>query len=181
LSLDEYRKACEAEAKEIVDALPSWGLCSVVDIGCGIGGVTAALGCQDRLLLIDRDHCGKVYYGYREQAAFYNSLSLAEQCVSRECPDAAVTAFAATDDRRIPWDDSEATLVLSTLAIGFHEPWEGYRPEILRVLASDGCLVLDVRRGTGQIESLLASFAALRCIHEREKYQRVLCEGPLLP
>jgi hypothetical protein len=78
------------------------------------------------------------------------------------------------DGAALKLEDGTVDAVISTLALGFHFPWTTYRDEILRVLRGEGVLILDVRRGTDQLESLLESFDEVAVIARGTKHQRLV-------
>jgi SAM-dependent methyltransferase len=132
---------------------------SVLDIGCGLGGIDILLHRHyapdsPRLTLLDRDGVSPdVFYGYEDDAAHYTSLADARRLLEENgVPPADITTCDA--DR----DGYPATgrfdLVISLISWGFHYPIETYLDDVERTLAPGGTVILDVRGGAASVEAL---------------------------
>lgn len=83
-----YEQDLRREMEAIQEILPE--RCDrVMDIGCGLAGIDillgrhyAARGQTPRFTLVDRTHSShEIYYGFKNEAAFYNSLLLTQRMV----------------------------------------------------------------------------------------------------
>ena len=86
--------------------------------------------------------------------------------------DSAITTQEATTDNRIPFGSSFG-LIISLISWGFHYPVTTYLSEAARVLASDGSVILDVRKGTNGLRELRSQFSDVRVISEKPKFLRL--------
>lgn len=70
---------------------------------------------------------------------------------------------------RHPFPDWEVNVVVSLLSWGFHYPINTYAPKCR------GVMVVDVRKGTTG-ESDLTRHGKVTCVHEAEKFRRVVVQ-----
>jgi SAM-dependent methyltransferase len=133
---------------------------SLLDVGCGIAGIDALLyrhylasARPVQVHLLDKEGTSEVYYGFRDAAAFYNSLDLAR---------AFLVANGVADDH-VHTFDANATgfprgtrydLIISLLSWGHHYPVTTYLDDAVASLADDGVLIMDVRRASSGLEEL---------------------------
>ncbi len=83
---NDYMADMEEEYLDIKNYLPLKAI-NILDIGCGIGGIDVFLSKHynsqettfDRL---DKTQTDTIYYGFKEKAAFYNSLDVAREFLS---------------------------------------------------------------------------------------------------
>lgn len=131
----------------------------MVDIGCGIAGITALIAKlypSPHVVLIDRTVVAPhPRYGFREASRlgtegqeYYSSLSIARSVVERNALDAVVSTHHANG--RIPMSDGSVALAISTLSMGFHYPIGLYAGELRRTMRIGGILIADCRKGTNQ-------------------------------
>ena len=132
-----------------------------VDIGCGIGfsllGLSRIYGREHNFVGVDRGAASsKVAYGFSTTPSAYNSLRLTRDVLMGaglssdriECVDIDVE----------PFPQGRADIVTSTYAWGFHFPVDVYLDQVEALLAPDGVIIIDVRRGFGQEEVLRKLF-----------------------
>lgn len=173
----------EKEYKEMQAFLPEKAK-AILDIGCGIGGINVFLRRHyetqnSSFYLLDKTEMPKrVYYGHREKASFYNSLSDAKGFLRENgVPEEQIFTQEATDDNRIeftgPFD-----LVVSLISWGFHYPVAVYLDQVYAKLAPGGVLVMDVRKAHGGIEEVQKKFGAVAIIHDASKHVRLVARKP---
>lgn len=124
-----------------------------IDIGCGIGfsllGMLRIYGLHHSFVAIDRNaESSEVIYGFSEAPSAYNSLQLTRDILIA----AGVSAerILCVDIDQQPFPDGKADIVTSTFAWGFHFPVKAYLQQVDDVLAPEGVIIIDVRRGLGQ-------------------------------
>jgi SAM-dependent methyltransferase len=149
----------------------------VLDIGCGLAGIDCFL---DRhyagsatIHLFDKDGLSKeIYYLYHEQAAHYCSLEMAR---------AFLVGNGVTADRVMLHDATKQgfprreryDLVLSLISWGFHYPLASYLKQVRRSLATEGVVIVDVRKGTGGERELKDFIGPISVVYDHPKYWRV--------
>ena len=153
---------------------------TILDIGCGVAGIDVALHRHyavqpPQFRLLDKSAVSeRVFYDFHAAAAFYNSLEAASRVLtSNGVAEAAIQRFEANEQNTIPLGDGSVDLVISLISWGFHYPVATYLREAARVLAPGGAMILDVRRDSGGLEELRASFPSLATISEQPKFLRV--------
>jgi SAM-dependent methyltransferase len=178
----QYRADVEETLSLVEDRLPG-NPGTIVDIGCGIGGMSLGLWQRfsesiQRLYLLDRSELSAdVYTGFRDEAAFYNSLEVASQFLTaNDVPDEVIQTV---DVAREPYPDEAADIVISTFAWGFHFPVSTYLDEVRGWLAPGGVVLLDVRDGTGGEEELRRSFSSVERIRDGRSSGLFVAAGPL--
>jgi SAM-dependent methyltransferase len=177
-----YVREIEADFLGIEQYLPPHAA-SIMDIGCGIAAVDALLfryySCHEPMMyLVDRSHISdEIYFGFRDQAAFYNSLALARRTlIINGVPEDRIRTIEAPPVRNLRVVAS-LDVVISLLAWGFHFPVSTYLDSVCSCLAADGRLILDVRRGTNGMKLLTTRFSNLSVISETAKAQRVCAQA----
>jgi SAM-dependent methyltransferase len=173
-----YAEDMQCEFDTFEQFLPI-GAKSLLDIGCGIGGIDAVLyrhysDCEPVLSLLDKDGVsGSLYYGYRQTGAFYNSLAIAEEFLAANAvPRSNIVTYDVNEDG-FP-NDETFDVILSLISWGFHYPIETYLNEAHAALSDSGVLILDVRKGTDGKEILSQRFSSIEVIQDGEKSERVL-------
>lgn len=177
-----YRRDIEATLDQVAPHLPA-RIVSAVDVGGGIGGLCLGLWRRyaetlERLHLLDRSEVTPTYYtGFRDEAAFYNSLEVARDFLRLNGVPERVTRIV--DAAKDPFPEGPHDLVISTLAWGFHFPVSTYVDEVRRTLAPDGALILHVRRDTDGEAVLEANFRSVRRIDENRRSHLVVARDPI--
>jgi SAM-dependent methyltransferase len=176
-----YVREIEADFQSIKPYLPATAA-SIMDIGCGIAALDALLfehyGEQEPVLyLVDRSELsGRIYFGFRGEAAFYNSLGRAKRTLLvNGVPHYRIRTIEAPGDELLP-NVAPLDLVISILSWGFHFPISTYLNCVCDCLAPNGRLIVDVRRNTDGLERLAACFSDLSIISEMPKAQRVCAQ-----
>jgi hypothetical protein len=174
-----YESEMREEYESIKHLLPN-SCAAMLDIGCGIAGIDVllsrhyALGVM--LHLLDKTEVARrVYYGFNQKAAFYNSLSIARDLLLYNgVPGDRIRLHEATAENEIPFG-TEIDLVISFISWGFHYPVSTYLDRVHDLLSEGGRLILDVRKGSDGLADLERRFGSYQVILEREKYDRILC------
>ena len=154
---------------------------AILDIGCGIAGIDVFLQrhygrpADLEFHLLDKSHVEeKIYYHFRDRAAFYNSLEHAARFLADNgIPADRIFAHEARDDGRIP-GDRLFDLVISLISWGFHYPVGVYAEQVAQRLRPGGRLILDIRRNTDGMEVLARHLPRIVPILETPKYTRVV-------
>lgn len=177
---NQFNKDMENEYEDIKPWLP--GSASVIlDIGCGIGGIDVLLhrhyNCDPKIAfyLLDKTNIRKrVYYGFEEKSAFYNSLDVTEQLLSQNgIPRKNIHLLESTPDLRINVG-TDVALVISLFSWGFHYPVSTYLDQVYNILRQGGHLLMDIRKATGEEKWLEKRFSKVKRISEGPKHIRVL-------
>ncbi len=165
------------------ESIKSWlpNKCSrILDIGCGVGGIDVLLhrhyNCDGNTEFYLLDKTGinrKVYYGFKKEPAFYNSLDMTEQLLSQNgIHRENIHLLEVTSEHHINVP-VVVDLVISLSSWGFHYPVSTYVNEVCDILRQEGHLILDVRKGKREEEELEQKFAKVQIISEGEKHFRV--------
>lgn len=151
-----YEQELNEDFNTIQESLPT-SAASVLDIGCGLAGIDLFLyrhyGGQVDLHLLDRDGISELYYGFHAEAAFYNSLSMAESLLTLNgvSKDRVTTYNVGQTD--LP-DSVRFDLIISLISWGFHYPVSTYSDLVKKSLVAGGTVILDIRKGSGGREEL---------------------------
>lgn len=176
-----YRNDMQREYENLRPHLPE-EVHSILDIGCGIGGINVFLfehyerNRQINFFLLDKsDIAPQLYYGYKSHGAFYNSLDLTRQVLtSHQIPNERIHTLEATSTNDIPIS-TEVDLVISLISWGFHYPVNTYLERAYALLRPKGRLIIDLRQGTNGVEELRQTFNSVQVIPSTfEICQRVL-------
>lgn len=141
-----YNEECETELQNIVKALGGKDIKSIMDIGCGMAGVSIKLYKYynaNRLYLIDKNETSEqVRYGFFEGDCFYNSFEVLRKIVEMNCINNAHFILPDNDFSKIENID----LIFSSLACGFHFPVYYYIGRIVDCINKDGVFICDIRK-----------------------------------
>jgi SAM-dependent methyltransferase len=159
--VDNYLKIMEVEYDRLKPFLPT-NITSVLDIGCGLGGMDIFLyrDYQPKITFLDRDGLDDhIKYGYNDSSHKYNLLSETQRFV--EMYGVSGATYVNIDQGLFPSDEFDLTI--SLLAMGYHFPLETYK-------LNTRYLVADMRFGqvmpaNGQV------------IYEGENYYRTLWQN----
>lgn len=147
---------------------------SILDIGCGIGGIDVLLHKaygNPKILLMDKSEISKkLHYGYHETGASYNCFQ-----ATRELMDAnKVKNYDIIDvsKGKLPIFEN-VDLIISLLSCGYHYPLDKYLDYIETVLSEDGTLIIDCRQKMDGITVLSQYFQDIKIISSYNKSDRV--------
>ena len=175
-----YSEDMSSEYETIKDHLPQ--TCeNILDIGCGMAGIDIFLfqhyqsDTNIDYFLFDKTEINqKVFYGYKEKSAFYNSLILAKSFLRLNGIDEAkIHLFKVPSNNQISIDCS-FDLVISLISWGFHYPLSQYLDNVYELLNKNGTLILDLRKKTEDKTILQDRFSSVKQIAEGQKYHRML-------
>lgn len=174
-----FNRDLAGEYAEILPHLPRRAV-TILDIGCGVGGIDVLLYRHygtPRLYLADRTQTDdRVYYGFTERGAFYNSFGVTRRLLQRNRVPEAELHFRDVDEG-FRLDIPEAVdLVISLISWGFHYPVSIYADEVRALLRPGGRVILDVRKGTDGKTQLEARFPRVTTISAGPKKERVVAE-----
>ncbi len=153
----------------------------ILDIGCGIGSINIFLyehynHDQDlEIHLLDKTALDQdVNYGFKNEAAFYNSLELAKHFLTlNSIPVNNVITHEVTPDYSIPINGT-VDLIISLISWGFHYPVSVYLNQVSELLSENGRIIIDIRKDTGAEKELNSTFKHVEIISKTKKTRRVL-------
>jgi len=161
----EFIADIENDLKQIKPFLPAEAL-DILDIGCGVGGIDVLLArhypgaCLD---LLDSNIETPLFYGYKKEAACYNSFEATADLMESN----GIFLFNLIDKNTgVP--EKEYDIVISLLSMGYHYPIDTYE-------FKTKCFIADVREDTDGLEKLLNTYPVVNIIAEQNKSQRVVC------
>lgn len=172
-----FNRDMTGEYAEIVPHLPRRAV-AILDIGCGVGGIDVLLHRHygtPRLYLVDRtETTGRLWYGFEEKGAFYNSFDATRRLlVKNGVPEPALRFREVGEECRLDVPES-VDLVISLISWGFHYPVPVYADQVRALLRPGGRVILDVRKGTDGKAELQARFPRVETISETRKKERVV-------
>ncbi len=157
---------------------------SIVDVGCGVAGLDVYLWHHyaerdPGIVLFDKTQVSdSVYYQFYPDAAYYNSLEVAEQTLTlNDVPEDSVRAVEASQENLL--DLGSTDLVISLYSWGFHYPLDTYMEEVKEILSPDGRVIIDLRRGTDGVETCEEHFRSVERLEDEPKYIRVRLGDPV--
>lgn len=176
LLLNSYYK----DYKMIASFLPS-NVTQILDIGCGLAISDVFLFNHykaDKLIkfyLFDKTGIShNLHFGFSDKPSYYNSLYLAyDLCLANGMASQQIIPMNATKENLT--DLKNVDLVVSFIAWGFHFPVDTYLDEVYNLLAPNGRLIIDIRKGTDGLEKLQIKFGQIKIINEGKKVIRVCC------
>jgi SAM-dependent methyltransferase len=135
---------------------------NVLDIGCGIAGIDLFLyqnykNHKPNLFLLDKEGISDVYYGFEEEASFYNSLSLSESFLTLNGVPKNKIHTINISKQDFP-SENKFELIISLISWGFHYPVSTYLNEAYDSLSDNGILIIDIRKGTDGEEQVKDKF-----------------------
>ncbi len=179
---EQYLREIEKDYHEIKEHLPGT-VTSILDIGCGVGGINLFLSShyedkQPIFYLFDKTQVSdSVYYQFKDDSAFYNSLEVAAETLRNNNVDEKNLHKLDAHEFNLSELDG-VDLCISLISWGFHYPLDTYLDDVLDCLAENGSLLLDFRKGTGQFEKAIEHFEDHEVIVDAEKYRRTLLTSP---
>jgi SAM-dependent methyltransferase len=172
-----FNRDLSREYAEILPHLPRRAD-SILDIGCGVGGIDVLLHRHygaPRLHLVDRTQTNdKVYYGFTERGAFYNSLDVTRRLLLRNGVPESDLRFRDVGEGFELNVPEAVDLVVSLFSWGFHYPTSVYADEVRGLLRPGGRVILDVRKETDGKKQLEARFSRVATISDAPKKERVV-------
>lgn len=180
--LHEYRQEMRAQFDRRVAFIPDHAR-SVLDVGCGLAGIDQFIyehlrGNDPSFYLLDRTQVEqRVWYSFKAEGAFYNSLDLARANVIRNgVPENRVHCIEAPNDGNLDGFVRSVDLVISTISWGFHYPIRTYLESVSRIMSDGGVLLVDIRTGTDGLKELDRKFPrSTEVVGEGEKHLVVKC------
>jgi len=174
-----FNRDMAREYGEIRPHLPRRAV-AILDIGCGVGGIDVLLHRHygtPRLYLADRTQTSdRVYYGFEERGAFYNSFDATRRLLlGNRIPERDLRFREVGDECRLDIPEP-VDLVVSLISWGFHYPVPVYLDQVRALLRPGGRVILDVRKETDGRAQLEARFPGVTTISETRKKERVVAE-----
>jgi SAM-dependent methyltransferase len=173
---NDYTSDMEAELLDIEKFLPSKAK-NILDIGCGIGGINIFLSQyykspETAHYCLDKTQLDNIYYGFKERAAFYNSLEITREFLSLNGIN-NIILLPANNNNTIETNE-KFDLILSLISWGFHYPVEIYLDQAYAHLNGGGHLIIDIRKDTKGLNTIKEKFENIITISETEKKTRIL-------
>lgn len=161
-----------------IEAFVNPNTTDILDIGCGIGGINVLfwqkLKGNVELSLMDKTRTDAIYYGFKSDAAFYNDFGLTEAFLVANGVERKKISFNEAGKGQITAIGKKFDLIVSLISWGFHYPLDYYLEEALAALKSDGCIILDLRTGSGDLEGLrMRNDCTVQVIADFGKYMRI--------
>lgn len=177
--IEAYASEMRSEFQTIKDFMPD--KCSaILDIGCGIAGIDILINSYlspnncPYFHLLDKSYTEKrIWYSFKKNGAFYNSLRLAKEVLELNgvASDKIVIHEVGSLEK---WKEyAQFDLIISLLSWGFHYPVETYIDAAYDSLRVGGLVILDVRKETNGIELIMDKFKNAEVISTSEKSFRV--------
>ena len=147
---------------------------SVLDIGCGIGGIDVMLynhyGQKPFLNMYDYDKISpKPHYGYEPAGKAYNRLEATADFLK-------LNGVGRKDfeiyDAHGAFIEQDYDIIISLIAMGFHFPVETYLQQIKK--CNPKVVILDIRKDTNQIDLLKDNFSEVEAIMDWERGARYI-------
>jgi 16S rRNA G1207 methylase RsmC len=173
---NDYIADMEKEFLDIKYSLPSKAK-NLLDIGCGIGGINIFLSQhynspETEHYCLDKTQTDTIYYGFKQRAAFYNSL---------ECTKEFLLLNGIKNIHLLPANEKNTIetkekfdLILSLISWGFHYPIETYLDQAYSLLNSGGHLIIDIRKNTSGLTTIKERFINIKTISETDKKIRIV-------
>lgn len=171
-----YAQDLATEYETLVPALPA-KVGRILDIGCGLAGIDVFLGRKYgeelEIHLLDREGISEIFYGFKSEGAFYNSLPLAKSLLALNGVQASRVHTHNADQAGFP-KGQKFDLILSLISWGYHYPVKTYAADVAAALAPGGTLILDIRRGTTGKEELQELLGVTpRLLQSVERHERL--------
>lgn len=167
-ALREYKDELVGDLEPLVNLYGENRPKTILDIGCGLAGITAALTVWFDVPLVhlvdgDPRDLGERTAGFKPAGKPWNAVQDGAEVVKRNAPETEVLTHYAGE-----WiDDTGVDLVVSFKSWCFHYPAEAYLRQVQHVLRPGGLLVVDIRKNTdGAAQILAAGFRCRCCLDE---------------
>lgn len=175
-----YENSCMADYESIRKALPkkTSGRINILDIGAGMAGIDNVLfnyyfmaGADPHIYILDKNTIAdKIKYGYSNNPSAYNSTDLSRKFLELNGVPSGNIHINETYPEGVTFD-----LILSFISCGFHYPITEYISFIKKSIHSKTMLIFDVRKFSGQFDTLHNAFNWVNCLQITEKYKRMVC------
>ena len=146
---------------------------SILDIGCGIGGIDVMLSNHYKnplLYLLDNSkQSEKPIYGFDRGESFYNDFSATVGLMDGN----GIYQYQLIDVHGGFPEIKNIDLVVSLLSWGYHYPVETYIKQVHGCLSKTGMIIMDIRQGTKGIAALKTITKNIVIISTRNKSTRV--------
>lgn len=152
---------------------------NILDVGCGMAGIDLFLYYHYRklkpnLFLLDKEGTSEIFYGFKREAAFYNSFKLVTEFlqINGVPRDKIHTIDVSADPFPI---NRTFDLVVSLISWGFHYPVSTYIKNVCNAMSSNGVLIIDIRKDTDGEVVLKRNFKHISLISDKKKNRRLCC------
>jgi SAM-dependent methyltransferase len=147
---------------------------SILDIGCGIGGIDVLLSKHyhdPALFLLDRARpSAKPIYGFDRGESFYNDFgSTVDLMVVNN-----IFNYQLIDIENGFPEMEKVDMVISLLSWGYHYPVEKYIKEVDNILQEGGIIIMDIRENTNGIDILNQAGFYTHVIIENNKAFKII-------
>lgn len=152
---------------------------TLLDIGCGIGGVDVFLNDHykdsiKKTILLDRTELTRDYYtSFRETAAACNSLPTAKSILEINGVDSNSIHTVDVNTADFPVNE-RIDLCISSIAWGYHFPVETYLKQVRAISHENTVLVIDIRKDTPDYEALTKLFGEYTVAIDEDKHQTIV-------
>lgn len=162
-----YLESCRADAA-LIAAYASAATKTCVDIGCGLGGVSAVLAEHNsyHFTMLDRDGNEGRKINYGDDFGKYNRLDLTSKFLKSR----GVKHTTCNIDTQQP--PQQVDLAFSILSWGFHYPIDVHIGWVAKAATQ---LIIDCRAGTDAKKSLQVRFKQVKLVSEKPKHEIYLC------
>lgn len=147
---------------------------SLLDIGCGIGGpdvlISQHYNNKIEIYLLDKDEVSNsIYYGFRYNPSFYNSLQIAKELlIKNNINEEQIYMQQPTKANKILFK-KKFDIIISLFAWGFHFPVSAYLKQVYSSLNPHGVVILDTRKGTNGKKEIMRKFKNLEVIADDDE------------
>ena len=172
-----YNEGINKDVDEIKPFMFNKENLNICDIGCGVGSIDILLYKNfdvNHLTLIDKNGTSNtIYYGFKNDAAFYNDMILTKTLLNENGVPLNVVDVVDVNKDTLPFNE-KYDVIISLLSLSFHYPYLTYSEFIKKTLKPDGILILDVRDNTTEISKILNDFKKCEIIKQKEKSKRMI-------
>lgn len=163
-----------SHVERFLDAVDTDPPARIADIGCGYGLASLVLyhRYKAEMVLIDIESNEGRHFGYAEEGAAYSDLSTARAFL--EANGVPADKIITLNPNKTPVEEAGTVdLAISLMSCGFHYPAETYATFFEQQVAPAGCIVLDIRKGSGGIP-FMRRFGALETLEKTSKLATIL-------